>query len=545
MELQRTYLLSRRALMAGILAVCLSFPAINAQTRSEPATIEGVVVETQNGNPIPGVTLSIDALAVQPALNATSDSAGTFKLEKVPSGRVLVDASKDGYSRPRFWSSSLAPVTALPGQHLKGLTIQLTRNGSVAGRVRDSKGQPLANARIQLLRYSYASGQRQLNPVAAFSSAETMQTNDLGEFRIFDLPPDSYLIRIDPLVQRDILSVPAAQSSLMAILYPGTRDLEKATAVEIRPGEEVRLRDVTITPGPAGWIHVGATNNTGEPTPDFIGYSLQNENGAPFLFVQRGLGSVAPPTMDVRPEQLGIYVVSGGFRTPNGYFEGRAKVEYTGSEVNVNIIITKPEGRLMGRVVEESPNGAGSRPLADLQLIIPSAPMISTQTNGTFDVPGMYSGSYFLRRIRGLPAGAYLMSAYQGERDVLKDGVSISNGTATVEIVVRPDGGRISGKITDNQGRMALNATAVLVPEPELLRNRSDLTINFPSSAVDQLGVFEISGVIPGDYRMYAWSDIERGVWMDPEFLSKLKERGSAVHVDKGSTQYIDLKILN
>jgi len=105
--------------------------------------------------------------------------------------------------------------------------------------------------------------------------------------------------------------------------------------------------------------------------------------------------------------------------------------------------------------------------------------MISTQANGAFDSLGMYSGTYFLRRLVGLRAGAYLASARQGERDILKDGVSISNGTATVEIVVRPDGGRISGKITDNDGRIALNATAYWY------RNRNyeepvDLTINFP-----------------------------------------------------------------
>jgi len=61
--------------------------------------------------------------------------------------------------------------------------------------------------------------------------------------------------------------------------------------------------------------------------------------------------------MDFRPEQLGVYVVSGGFTTPSGHFEGRAKVEYTGSEVNVNITITKPEGGLTGRVIEESQMG--------------------------------------------------------------------------------------------------------------------------------------------------------------------------------------------
>ena len=66
-------------------------------------------------------------------------------------------------------------------------------------------------------------------------------------------------------------------------------------------------------------------------------------------------------------------------------------------------------------------------------------------------------------------------------------------------------------------------------------------TASFPiASAIgttDQHGRFTIRGVAPGSYTLYAWQDLEDGVWHDPDFLKSQEANGTAVKVEEGSHQ--------
>ena len=64
----------------------------------------------------------------------------------------------------------------------------MTLTGSISGRVTDAGGEPIAHAFVMALQPWYQKGQRRL----AFVQA--VQTNDLGEYRLFWLPPGRYFI---------------------------------------------------------------------------------------------------------------------------------------------------------------------------------------------------------------------------------------------------------------------------------------------------------------------------------------------------------------
>jgi len=136
----------------------------------------------------------------------------------------------------------------------------------------------------------------------------------------------------------------------------------------------------------------------------------------------------------------------------------------------------------------------------------------------------------------------FLKSATLGGRDV-SAGFTVS-GPATLEVSVSTKGGTIEGMVTEkakdgDTDHPVTNATVVAVPE-EKYRKIPD---RFISGSTDQQGRFVIRSLAPGSYTLYAWQDVEDGVWRDPDFLQPQEANGTAVKVEEGSNQKVDLKI--
>jgi hypothetical protein len=93
-------------------------------------------------------------------------------------------------------------------------------------------------------------------------------------------------------------------------------------------------------------------------------------------------------------------------------------------------------------------------------------------------------------------------------------------------------------KDVDNEHPVA-NATVVAVPE-EKYRKLPD---RFGIGSTDQRGYFTIRGMAPGSYTLYAWQDLEDGIWRDADFLKSQEANGAAVKIDEGSHQQVGLKL--
>jgi hypothetical protein len=78
-------------------------------------------------------------------------------------------------------------VTIAAGQRLNDIRLTLIAGGVVSGRVTD-RGQPVGIADVVAMKPVYNDGQTTMVPVL------TDRTNDLGEYRIFWLPPGRYHI---------------------------------------------------------------------------------------------------------------------------------------------------------------------------------------------------------------------------------------------------------------------------------------------------------------------------------------------------------------
>ena len=69
-----------------------------------------------------------------------------------------------------------------------GIELKLTPQSVIAGHVFDEDGDPLQSVNVEVWRYTYPRGRRQLTQV------QNGTTNDLGEFRIANLRPGRYYV---------------------------------------------------------------------------------------------------------------------------------------------------------------------------------------------------------------------------------------------------------------------------------------------------------------------------------------------------------------
>ena len=167
---------------------------------------------------------------------------------------------------------------------------------------------------------------------------------------------------------------------------------------------------------------------------------------------------------------------------------------------------------------------------------------------GNFEWKNVNPGNYIVQVYGGDGQGSFfLKSVTLGGRDI-ETGFTAS-GPATLDLVVSSKGGTVEGAVVEkekdvdndrvNNDHPVPNATVVAVPE-EKYRKLPD---RFVTGSTDQHGRFTIRGLAPGSYTLYAWQDLEEGVYRDPDFLKSQEANGTAVKVEEGSHQSVELKL--
>jgi len=156
-----------------------------------------------------------------------------------------------------------------------------------------------------------------------------------------------------------------------------------------------------------------------------------------------------------------------------------------------------------------------------------------------FSVRGVTPGDYRVR-ISGLK-GTYIKSITAGDKDVLNLGFRVTAPSEPpLEIVLGTSPGTIEGRVADSLGEPAIRVSVVLIPEPVLL-HRTDL---YRSAQTDASGRYQLNDIPPGDYKLFAWEDVEPGAWQDPAFMRGYEDRGKFVRVTEGSTHAVDVILI-
>ena len=172
------------------------------------ATLTGRVIrgESSNRTPVGRVVVSISLGDGSGNRQAVTDDQGRFGFDCLPAAGFLVTASRPGwvttyYGSPRPGRPPGVRVAVADGAKVN-IEIPIVPGAVIAGRIISEDGQPRPREFPLLLEKRLVGNQQMLSRMRLPYGTGYFErsTNDLGEFRLFGLPPGTYYLLVNPSV---------------------------------------------------------------------------------------------------------------------------------------------------------------------------------------------------------------------------------------------------------------------------------------------------------------------------------------------------------
>jgi hypothetical protein len=522
--------------------------------------LEGQVMNAATGEPLGKAALTLRRVDAPPGppgyggpsytYSATSQASGKFSIAGVEPGKYRLSATRTGFVALDYGARDyLQPGSTLTldaRQSMSGLMLRMTPNGVITGHVVDEDREPVSFLQVHAMRYRYTQGKKQL---VRYASATT---NDLGEYRIFGLPPGRYFISVSARRSYGPERRPPAQTGqeeeYVATYYPGTTEVGSASPLEIGPGALFTGADVAL--GKRRTVHVQGhvTDNTGlERRRPMV---MLVPRGVSGVSSTRSTGVDANGNFDIRGITAGSYTLLATIPDRGRSFSAKMPVEVGAGNVE-NLSLTLNPGVTVSGVVRLDEKATADvtqtqvslRPRDPVSIAGPgsSNPFSKVKEDGSFSLSNVSPDVYDVT-LTGIPDGFYLKSALVSGQDVLTAGLDLSQGPpATIDILLAPNAGQAGGLVQNEQQQPAAGATVVLVPQE---RERKNLTQYYKTATTDSSGAFTFKNLDPGQYRVYAWKEVESGAYMDPDFLAPVENRGEPLTIKEGSQENLQLKLI-
>jgi hypothetical protein len=133
----------------------------------------------------------------------------------------------------------------------------------------------------------------------------------------------------------------------------------------------------------------------------------------------------------------------------------------------------------------------------------------------------------------------FIKSIRLGRQDAFETVHLSSDNRETLEVVLTTETGAVEGVALDRTGDPAANVTVVLVPRNA--RKRTDL---YQSLLTGSDGKFRFQEIPAGDYKLFAWEDIETGAWGDSEFMRSYEARGREIRISENGKEAVQLSVI-
>jgi hypothetical protein len=425
--------------------------------------------------------------------------------------------------------------------------------------------------------------------------AESVITNDRGEYRLFWLPPASYRVAAKPwneasnypavnigppkrfglaelgappvVSRRSLENGAVVEETSLPMYAPGTPDQQTAATIALAPGENANA-DIQLAGSRVPVSHIrGVVTNIVSGSAVIAGSQVIAVPRVPAPMVALPTATArADGSFDIGGVAPGSYILYAD----SGPEQGVTSIDVSAGGLD-NVMVALTNGiNIPGRITIERGSGTGSIDLSTLRFVLerdpdivgtpPGGPSFNppAAADGTFTLTGVKPGDYRVSlppilvratEISGESSGrpvpqnlrhAYVKSMHWGRADVLAGGLHTWSPTqGPLDVVISLNGAELEGTVRDNSREPVVNVLVVAVPEGDN-RDRRDL---YKSASTDRSGHFQFSGMAPGDYIVYAWYDVERGAWQNPEFLRAFEGRGRFVRLRDGQNDPVELSV--
>ncbi len=525
------------------LSACAQDPGLS----QEKGAISGTVIDAVSQQPLKGAEVRLRGLptaagtaqqSTSRSTSASTDANGRFVFESLSPGRYLLLASHDGYVNNYRANAGLRGelLSLASGQHINDVVLRLLPDGAIAGHITNESGKPIRGVSVQAMKSSYLRGVRDLHEAAH------AVTSEAGEYRITGLAPGKYYIRAKPAAS--LKPKPGSDKTYVPLYYPAANDRARAVALVLRAGEDLAGIDMNLVLVHTVHIRGRVMNARTSLASSEAEVTLLSDQGE-MIFASKDFSAVRA-TFEFEGVPPGSYVLVA--QQPSSPQErktmwGRTSIEVGDNNLEHADVVVGPGVDVSGRIrvegktpvdLSENRNRHGmtgtlvSQEPSALASLVPDIDIATVNADGTFIFQEVPEGSYRVSFIQA-PAGFYLKSS--GVADVLETGLTVGRGHSppALELTLSPGAGRIEGTVESGEQPVP-GVLVVLVPDGKQ-RAQPNYYRQAPS---DQLGRFALRSIVPGDYTLFAWEQIESDAYFDPEFLGQYEDRGKAVHVEEG-----------
>jgi protocatechuate 3,4-dioxygenase beta subunit len=474
-----------------------------------------------------------------------TDSGGRFELRGISPGRYRLTVNRDGFVTQAYGQRKPDDPGAIlnlrPNQELKDLLFRLVPSAVIAGRVINDDGDPMPWVHLEALREAYSGGKKTLFPET------TVPTNDLGEYRLFGLPPGRYLVRAEYKPTERVTGRgdefegrQADELEYVPIYYPSSTEPARASSVAVKAGEEipglqillrrvdlftVRGRVFGMTPRLSNAVYTVVLSPRGDE--------------AWLSFPQRdAIVDDTDRTFTIRGVLPGPYLLGATWIDEGRRYQAFQSIDVGNADVDGVTLTVAPGMSVSGRITwDGKPTSDKNRLVVYLRAINAFyRPRATVTPQWTFLLNDVYDLTYRVA-VFGLCDDCYLKTArYAGITS--EDEFTPARGSnAALELTISSKGARVRGSVVDEDNLPAIGVWVSLLPEAA---HRSTHRL-YKSATTDQYGHFELRGIAPGDYKLFSWEEAESGAWEDPEFLKPFEAKGEKISLQDSDQKTLSL----